>query len=301
MERIMNNISPAATHYRTDSGLVVRRLQPAIGAEISGIDLSAEIPAAAATDMRKALLAHGVICLRNQNLDYESHLAFTRVFGDPIDEFSNGGRSKVLEVKSRGGSREGTASTWHSDGCYMEIPPAISVLRSVTVPPLGGDTCFSSAVAAYRDLSDVMKKMLAPLRFSSSGAFLFSRGSSNFFDDEETKRRKIAFPDVTHPVIRVHPETGEPAIYVNRAQSLGIVGLDNDLGQVLLKYLADLMKQPEYQTRWRWEPNAVIVWDNRAVQHYGVPDQVSERHMERIMVAGTATLSLADWEARIKA
>jgi alpha-ketoglutarate-dependent taurine dioxygenase len=294
----MNQIASLnAKSYLTPAGLEVTILQPTIGAEISGIHLRQPISSAAAADIRATLLTHGVVFLRNQLLDYAGHRALAEVFGEIMSELPGVERSEVLEVRSRGGSKEGTASTWHSDGCYMPIPPAISILRSVTVPALGGDTCFASAVAAYRDLSNEMKQMIAPLRYTSSGAFLFGRGSKSFFDREETERRIAEFPDVSHPVVRVHPETGEPAIYVNVAQSLGIAGLEPDVGNVLLRYLADRMKQPEYQVRWQWEPNAVAIWDNRAVQHYGVPNQSGDRHMERIMVAGTPTLSQADWDA----
>jgi taurine dioxygenase len=293
----MSGTSAASIVYRTPGGLEVRKLQPAIGAEISGVDLAREIGDAQAGDIRKALLAHGVIFFRNQPLDYDSHLRFARVFGEPMAELKEGPRREVLEVRSRGGSRDGTASHWHSDGCYMQRPPALSILRSIVVPPMGGDTCFASAVAAYQDLSDVMKQCIAPLRYSSGGRHMFSRGSNRFFTKEETERRIAEYPDVTHPVVRVHPETGAPAIYVNEAQCDTIVGLENDVGRTLLRYLSDRMKQPEYQVRWHWEAGAVVVWDNRAVQHYGVPDQTADRHMERIMVAGTPTLSIAEWEA----
>ena len=294
----MNDMTvSASTGYRTPSGLVVKKLQPAVGAEILGIDLSGKISAAQAADIRSALLAHGVIFLRNQHLTYESHRAFAQTFGEVMISAESRERPEVLEVRSRGGSRAGTASSWHSDGCYMKIPPAISILRSITVPPLGGDTCFSSAVAAYRDLSPEMKHCLGPLRYTSSGAYLFARGSNQFYNKEETERRIAEYPEVTHPVVRVHPETGAPLIYSNETQSLSIVGMDNDVGRAILRYLADRMRLPEYQVRWRWEPDAVAVWDNRAVQHYGVPDQIADRHMERIMVVGTPTLSIADWES----
>jgi taurine dioxygenase len=295
----MNDMTHAdPIEYHTPTGLQVRRLQPAIGAEISGRDLAGGIPPAAASDIRNALLTHGVVFFRNQKLTYESHLAFARLFGEPMTEIKASARPEVLEVRSQGGRREGTASAWHSDGCYMKIPPAISILRSLVVPSLGGDTCFSSAVAAYQNLSDEMKQCIASLRFTSGGAFMFARGSNRFFSKEETERRVAEYPEVTHPVVRIHPETGARIIYVNEAQSLGIVGMDNDVGRTLLKFLADQMRKPEYQVRWHWEPDAIAMWDNRAVQHYGVPDQMADRHMERIMVAGTPTLSIADWESR---
>lgn len=290
--------APNAIRYCTPGGLDVTKLQPAIGAVVAGIDLAGEITAAAAHDIRNALLAHGVIFFCDQRLTYESHLAFARIFGEPMTEVPKSPRPEVLEVRARAGSREGTASAWHSDGCYMPVPPALSILRSIVVPPLGGDTCFSSAVAAYNGLSEEMKQCIAALRYTSSGAYLFSRGSNKFFDKEESERRKSEFPDVAHPVVRIHPETGARAIYCNEAQSLGIAGMDNDVGRALLKFLADQMRRPEYQCRWQWKPNEVVVWDNRAVQHYGVPDQTADRHMERIMVAGTRPLSIAEFESR---
>jgi alpha-ketoglutarate-dependent taurine dioxygenase len=287
----------ASLEYCSPTGLRVRKLEPAIGAELSGIDIAGDIPDAQAAEIRSALLAHGVIFFRNQKLTYESHLRFAGLFGQVMVETKDSPRPEVLEVRSKAGSREGTASAWHSDGCYMRIPPAISILRAIEVPPLGGDTCFSSAVAAYRDLTAEMKQCIASLHYASGGRFMFSRGSNRFFSREETDRRIAEYPDVTHPVVRVHPETGACAIYVNEAQCESIVGLENDVGRILLRYLSDLMKRPEYQVRWHWEPGAVAVWDNRAVQHYGVPDQIGNRHMERIMIAGTPTLSIADCAA----
>jgi len=283
--------------YASPTGLQITRLQPTVGAEISGIDLTKEIPAAAARDIRDALFAHGVIFFRNQAIGYEQHLAFAKVFGDPIPDGEDPKKPEVLVVKARGGAKDESANKWHSDGCYTPIPPAISILRSVKVPAFGGDTCFSSATAAYEDLTDEMKTCLAPLKYSSSGAFLFKGKKPRFFSQEEWDDRIRRYPEVFHPVVRVHPETGARALYVNEAQSDYIVGMQNDGGRGLLKYLTDLFKQPEYQVRWRWEPNAIAVWNNRAVQHYGVPNQPTDRHLERIMVAGTTPLGIAEWEA----
>jgi taurine dioxygenase len=282
--------------YRSPSGLHITRLQPAIGAEITGIDLTREIPSAAARDIRDALLAHGVIFFRNQAIGYEQHLAFARLFGRPMQDGEDPTRPEVLVVKARGGAKDESANKWHSDGCYTAIPPAISILRAVKVPAFGGDTCFASATAAYEDLSDEMKTCIAPLKYSSSGAFLFKGRKSSFFSQEEWNDRQKRYPEVFQPVVRVHPETGARAIYVNEAQSDYIVGMEDEGGRGLLRYLTDRMKQPEYQVRWRWEPDAIAVWDNRAVQHYGVPNQATDRHMERIMVAGTPPLGIAEWE-----
>jgi taurine dioxygenase len=294
---MMDASSDRSLSYRSPSGLQITWLQPAIGGEISGIDLSQEIPPATAKDIYNALLAHGVIFFRNQQLDYKAHLALARVFGAPLPDGENSEKPEVLEVRARGGAKDESASKWHSDGCYQEIPPAASVLRSIVVPHIGGDTCFSSAVAVYEELSDEMKRLLAPLRYTSSGAYLFSKTSHRFFSEEERLMRIRRYPEVNHPVVRVHPDTGARAIYVNEAQTDEIVGIDSCVGRAIKEFLYDRIARPQYQVRWQWEPNAIAVWDNRAVQHYGVPNPVTDRYMERITVAGSRPLSIAEWNA----
>jgi taurine dioxygenase len=131
---------PRTARYRTPAGLEVTRLQPAIGAVLSGVDLTAPIPSEAAADIRQALFAHGVIFLQNQKLTYDTHRAFAQVFGELLIEGEAKARPEVLEVRSEGGRKDQSASQWHSDGCYMQVPPAASILRSVVVPTFGGDT-----------------------------------------------------------------------------------------------------------------------------------------------------------------
>jgi taurine dioxygenase len=141
--------------YTLPGGLTATRCQPAIGAVVSGLDLAQPLSAAHAADLRTALYAHGVIFLRGQeHIGFAEHLALAEVFGTPICDGPEAERPQITPVRAKAGSREGTASSWHSDGNYSPAPPSVSILRALDPCTFGGDTCFSSAVAAYAGLDD---------------------------------------------------------------------------------------------------------------------------------------------------
>ncbi len=288
--------------YILPGGLAVERTQPAIGAVVSGIDCSQPLSEALAADLRTALYAHGVIFLRGQGgMRFSDHLALAEAFGTPVRDGPDPERPEITPVSARAGSREGTASTWHSDGVYQPEPPAVSVLRAIRPCTFGGDTCYSSAVAAYAGLPDELKEEIADLRFTSSLAARMPRNYGHFGSAEKWEELNTRYPPVTQPVVTVHPVTGARALYTNVAWSLAIVGMDEAEGQALIARLSAEFTRPEYQTRWSWEKGALAIWDNRLVQHYGVPDQQSDRYLERITVRGGPMLSIADWEARAPA
>lgn len=285
--------------YRTASGLGVHRLQPAIGAVVSGIDLAAPIAAHVADDLRATLYAHGVIFLRGQgHIGFAEHLEFSRIFGEPIEDGPDPARSMITPVRSKAGSREGTASNWHTDGCYLPVPAAVSILRAIEPCTFGGDTCYASAVAAYAGLPDDLKQEIADLRFRSSLAERMPKNTNSFGSAEKWEELRAKYPTVWQPVVNVHPVTGVRALYANEVWSLGIEGMADAAGLALIKRLAEEYARPEYQVRWQWEPGALAIWDNRLVMHYGVPDQTTDRYLERISVKGSPILSIADWEAQ---
>ncbi len=273
--------------YVLPGGLAVSRIQPAIGARLSGIDLAQPITQALAEGLRAALYDHGVIFLTGQaHIGFAEHLALAEVFGNPILDGPDPERPHITPVRAQAGSREGTASTWHSDGCYMASPPAVSVLRAIEPCQFGGDTCYSSATAAYAGLSGDDKALIAPLRFRSSLAERMPKDYAHFGSAEKWDELNARYPPVFQPLVVVHPVTGARALYCNTTWSLSIEGMDESEGDALIKRLAAEFVRPEYQMRWTWEEGAIAIWDNRLVQHYGVPDQTCDRYLERITVEG---------------
>ena len=286
-----------AREYRTASGLGVYRLQPAIGAVVSGIDLAEPIAAEVAEELRSVLYAHGVIFLRDQaHIGFADHLRFAEIFGTPVNDGPDAERPMITPVSGKAGVRAGTASVWHTDGCYMPVPPAASILRAIEPCTFGGDTCFASAVAAYAGLSDELKQEIESLRFRSCLAERMPKNNATFGSAEKWEELRAAYPPVRQPVVNVHAVTGVRALYVNASWSIDIDGVSEDAGHALIKRLCEEYARPEYQVRWQWEAGAIAVWDNRLVMHYGVPDHTTDRYLERISVRGGPILSIADWD-----
>lgn len=284
-----------ARKYRTSSGLNVRRLQPAIGAVVTGIDLAEPIAEDAAEDLRNTLYAHGVIFLRGQrHIGFREHLEFARIFGEPIDDGPDAERPMITPISSKAGSREGTASTWHTDGCYLPTPPSVSILRAIEPCTFGGDTCFASSGAAYAGLPDDLKREIEMLRFRTCLAERLPQNHDTFGSADKWNQLRAKYPPVRQPVVNVHPVTGVRALYANLAWSIDIDGMSQEAGHQLIKRLSEEYTRPEYQVRWQWKPGAIAIWDNRLVMHYGVPDQTTDRYLERISVKGSPILGIGD-------
>lgn len=262
-------------------------LQPSLGAEIKGIDLRRPLDGATRAALTAALLRYRVLFFRDQDLTREQHIAFGAAFGElevhPV--FSHPDYPQILPLISeafRGKYRQSTDSNWHADTTFRETPSAASILRAHVSPPLGGDTVFANAVAAYETLPDEVKARIDGLSAIHDPSIFLQ------FLDSEEKRQAIRdqYPEVEHPVVRLHPETGEKVLYVNSVFTRRIVGLAPEESKALLTLLFDQVKRPEFQVRWSWRPNSIAFWDNRATQHYAVPDYAEPRHMERVTIAG---------------
>ena len=157
------------------------------------------------------------------------------------------------------------------------------ILRMRVMPPLGGDTLFADTAAIWRDLPDRIKDRIDGLQAEHD--ILQSFGGR--VSDEKREELRRTTPPVTHPVVRTHPETGEKALYVNRTFTTRILGMDERESLDLIRSLANRVKQPEYQVRFRWSPNAIVFWDNRPTQHYAVLDYWPHaRVVERVTVVG---------------
>ena len=168
-------------NYTLPGGLAVARTQPAVGAVVSGIDLAQPLSQAHAADLRAALFAHGVIFLQGQgHIGFDEHLALAGAFGEAITDGPDPDRPMITPVKAKAFQREGTASSWHSDGCYMASPPSVSVLRALEPCTFGGDTLFASGVAAYAGLPDELREQVDALRFYTCLAERMPKDNDSF-------------------------------------------------------------------------------------------------------------------------
>lgn len=262
----------------------VRPLTPAIGAEVAGVDLGAPNIAERVPAIRAALLEHGVIFFRDQPLTQEQHIAFARHFGDlevhPATPKNQPNR-EILRI-AHGPDSKGQENAWHSDVTWRENPSLGSILRAVEVPTVGGDTLFANMHLAYERLSPQMKRLCAGLTAVHDIARVFAKRLGK--RPEELHEQ---YPPMRHPVIRTHPETGKPAIYVNTAFTSHIDGLSEKESRWLLDHLFATAADPEIQCRFRWQANSIAFWDNRVCQHFACSDYYPARRvMERVTIAG---------------
>jgi len=261
-------------------------LQPSLGAEVSGIDLREPLDPDSRDALRATLLTYKVLFFRDQDITREQHIAFGEQFGEleihPL--YAQSDCPKIMPLvasETRKRRRGATNGNWHADTTFRTTPSSASILRALIVPPLGGDTLFANTVGAYDQLPEEVKQRIDGLK---------ALHDTRIFTDPMSQEKRKAFlaanPPVEHPVVRVHPETGEKAIYVNNIFTRHILGVSDAESQELLRLLSDQIKRPEFQVRWKWEANSIAFWDNCSTQHYAVSDYLEERHMERVTIAG---------------
>lgn len=270
------------------SHVEIKPIQPLIGAEIFGIQVG-EATEDEHRLIHAALMRYKVVFFRNQRLTREQHVAFGREFGElevhPLSAHPD--HPEMLVLKSEGNATEGplapAADYWHTDTTFREKPSAASILLGYAIPPLGGDTLWCNTVAVYEGLDAELKARIDGLEAVHNGLVSFARHLN-------TEEKQAAFleryPPQVHPVVRVHPETGEKLLFVNSGFTTHIAGMEEAESQRLLARLYDEVKRPEYQVRFRWQPGSIAFWDNRSTQHYGVADYTGFRHLERATVAG---------------
>ncbi|MBW2232188.1 MAG: TauD/TfdA family dioxygenase [Deltaproteobacteria bacterium] len=270
------------------TNLQILPVTPTIGAEIKGVDLRTALSEDEVEVLRKALLEHLVLFFRDQDIGPEQQVAFAKQFGEisvpPI--LPESGIQPEVMILDQTSPKDQGADNWHSDNTFMEEPPKAAILKATRLPNVGGDTLFASAEAAFEALSPPMQKMLSkltavhditkPLRTAAAA------GLTNFDIEALSKQ----WPAVEHPVVRTHPITGRKALYVNRNSTLALKGLTQAEGELLLPFLCDHIRSPEFQCRLRWDLNTVAFWDNCSVQHFAVPDYNERRIMQRVTLAG---------------
>lgn len=265
--------------------LTVEPLTASIGAEVAGVNLADELDETVVEEIRAALLQWKVLFFRDQHdLDRARHIAFARRFGElevhpvtPKDQ----AEPEVFVIPAEGKFR--APDQWHSDVTWRPQPSMGSVLRSVVLPPLGGDTLWANMAFAHELLDDATRERIADLRATHDFTTVFGK----HFAPEEREKMRLKHPTVSHPVVRTHPDTGEKIVYVNQSFTLDIEGVPEDEGRRLLRKLYALVHVPDLQVRFRWRPGSVAFWDNRATQHVVSNDFLPARRvMERVTVVG---------------
>jgi len=274
-----------------------RNLADVIGAEILDVDLSIPLDDATFAAIKQAWLARNILLFRNQEaLTPQAQIAFSRRFGEleyhTLPQYTHPDfpeifvvSNVVVEGKNVGAPRSGR--NWHSDAQYRKEPSAASFLVAKEVPPEKGDTMFANMYAAYDALSAAMKKQIEGRKvlISRINAYPISYPSRPPLTDEERAR----VPDVVHPLVRTHPETGRKALYVGGDVAWDIVGMPHDEGRALIKELRDFATQPRFVYSHHWRVGDGILWDNRCSMHCATPfdEDRYRRHMYRTTIRGT--------------
>jgi taurine dioxygenase len=271
------------------AAFAVEPVAGALGAEISGLDLSQPLSEETILALRRTWLEYLVIFFRDQHLPPAQFLALGRRFGEVIEyPFVKGlpDYPEIIPVLKLEHERVNFGGVWHSDTAYLDVPPMASMLIAREIPPYGGDTLFANMYQAYETLSDGMKTMLAGLvAINSSAKADASRTREDRMKDSarEVKKDYVA----AHPVVRTHPETGRRALYVNVAHTVRFDGMSEEESAPLLEYLFRHQTRPELTCRFRWRPGSIAFWDNRCAQHNAVNDYAGHRRLlHRVTLAG---------------
>ena len=264
-----------------------RQVSPALGAVIDGVTLDPDMDQGLAQAIRSALLTHKVVWFRHQMLDANSLATLARRFGTltpahPVEP-SLPGHPEILPLDSAEGAR---ADVWHSDLTFQDRPPLGALLHAVEVPPVGGDTIWADMTGAYDALSAPVRSFLDTL-----SALHSPTKAGVYFSGRDTTGGRAAEQAASlmghHPVVRVHPETGQRSLFINPLFTDRIDGLRRRESDALLELLYGIATAPERLVRWRWEQGDVAFWDNRCTMHYALLDFAdSRRQMLRVALEG---------------
>jgi taurine dioxygenase len=270
----------------TRVALEIETINPVVGAVASGVDLREPLDPETVRQLREAVLTQGVVFFRGQDLTREQTAAFLKNFGElSTDPFSVAALAPLSEehavhdMPTYGNAR--ATAVWHMDSTLAAEPAALLTLRALELPPSGGgDTCWGSMYAAYETLSEPVKAMIDGLyaEHSAYKTLPLLGGSNTGYLQEEMRN--------VHPVVRVHPETGRKALFVNELWTEKIVGVSAHESEYLLAMLWKHSISPEFTMRWKWQANDLALWDNRAFQHYAVRDYEGNRVLQKGYVKG---------------
>ena len=247
----------------------LKLISPSIGAEINNVDLK-KVEGNAINELKDLLSRHKVLFFPNQKISIEDHVAFGEKFGElqghPHINNPNIKHAKIFELAASSG---GIADEWHTDLTFQEQPALLSILHMVELPEVGGDTLWTDLVAAFKALSKPIQDMCMELS-------ALHDASPHLHPEKMT----------IHPVVRKHPDTNEPVLYVNEHFTRRIVEFAHEESEHFLKFLTSWVQKPEFSLRYKWQKHTVAMWDNRSTQHYVVNNFEGERIIQRVTVTG---------------
>jgi len=270
----------------------INRLSGAIGAELTGIDLAHDLTNRQVDEIHEAFLENLVVFFRDQALTPARQVALARHFGKPlVFHFAKGMAEapEVTEIVKEPDQQKSFGDMWHSDSCYLPRPPIATMLYAVETPPTGGDTMFANACLAYDALSEGMKAMLEGIRVVFSSSLKSEGGRAAAMAERAgmtaTNMDAVDTFETEHPLVRVHPETGRKALYVNMHHGVRFAGMTEDESRPLMAYLCRHIARPEFTCRFRCAPGSLAIWDNRAAHHFAINDYHGQRrHMRRVTI-----------------
>ncbi|MCW2812573.1 MAG: dioxygenase [Nocardioides sp.] len=285
------------------SSVHVQQLGGRIGAQVDGVRLGGDLDAGTVRAVREALLRHKVVFFRGQDhLDDDAHQAFAELMGPLTTAHPtvSTGSPRVFKVTADKGM---AANAWHTDVTFVDRVPAISVLRAVALPSYGGNTVWANAVEAYESLPVPLKALVDELWAVHTNSYDYARLQDEDSDEPDAHYSRADFTsqlfETEHPVVRVHPETGERAFVLGHFVK-GFTGLDTRESAALFNLLQNRITRLENTIRWTWQSGDVAMWDNRATQHYAVADFGTEyREMRRITVAGDVPVGTDGRRSRV--
>ncbi|MCX5090267.1 MULTISPECIES: TauD/TfdA family dioxygenase [unclassified Streptomyces] len=277
----------------------IRKVTANIGAQVLGLDISKPLDEEQVTAVREALNVHKALVFDDVHLDDEGQQAFARHFGDLTTAHPTvaavDGAPNVLPVDSE----RGRANHWHTDVTFVLNPPQASTLRSITIPPYGGETLIASSAAAYRDLPAPLRTLADTLWAEHTNDYDYAVPDEQI--DEEQAAQRAQFTSIkfrtAHPVVRVHPLTGERGLFIG-GFAQRIVGLSVGESRKLLDLFQSYVTRPENILRWRWSPNQLVLFDNRITQHYAIDNYDGQpRRLNRVTVAGDIPVGIEGKES----
>ncbi|HSC85285.1 MAG TPA: TauD/TfdA family dioxygenase [Pseudomonas sp.] len=293
----MSNAAIAVqTTLQTAVQLDIHAVAGRIGAEVRGLSLSAHLDAATIAAIEAALVKHKVLFFRAQHqLDDPSQEAFAKLFGEPVAHPTvpvRDGTQYVLELDGAQGHR---ANSWHTDVTFVDAYPKASILRSVVAAEAGGDTVWANTATAYQDLPESLRELADKLWAVHSNEYDYAAIKPNVdpvFVKEYLKVFTSTVYETEHPVVRVHPVSGERTLLLGHFVKR-IKGLSRDDSQRLFDILQGYVTRLENTVRWRWQVGDVAIWDNRATQHYAVDDYgQQQRIVRRVTLAGDVPVAI---------
>ncbi|MBR7829626.1 TauD/TfdA family dioxygenase [Actinospica sp. MGRD01-02] len=275
--------------------LDIRKVTGRIGARVAGLDITGELDSGTVAAVRAALNTHKALVFDATGLDDEGQQRFAAHFGELTTAHptvpSLDGSPNILRVDSEQGGR---ANHWHTDVTFVLSPPQASTLRSIVIPPYGGETLIANSAAAYRDLPEPLRAFADTLWAVHTNVYDYAVQGRALGERHEEHREvftSIKY-ETAHPVVRVHPLTGERGLFIG-GFAQRIVGLSSSESRKILDLLQSYVTRPENVLRWRWSPNELVLFDNRITQHYAIDNYDDlPRRLHRVTVAGDIPVSI---------